>query len=226
MNHALRAARTLLIPVLLGISLSACALGRSEVMVTPPVSAMAASLSAPAVKIVDVRDLRQFTPNPRDPSEPSIGELSEINDPRITSRLIGRKRGGYGNAMGDVAFPEGTTVQSLVSSAAQAALQNKGYRVVGETSSDYAQALPLALDIEKYWSWLNFGAFSGSVNTKATIVMKGEPVSGSPATAEMVISSSEVVATEAIWSRVIQTGLDELTTKMAEKIRPASELRR
>jgi hypothetical protein len=225
MHNAFRTIRTLAIPLLLGISLSACALGRSEIMVAPPASSATADTNAPVVKIVNVRDLRQFSTNPRDPSEPSLGEAAEVNDPKLTARMVGRKRGGYGNAMGDVALAEGTTVSTLITGAAQTALQNKGYRVVGENSPDYGRALPLTLDIEQYWSWVADTFIAPKVNAKARIVMKGDPVGSSPAIAEAQVTSADL-PTDAVWTRTNQTNVNELIAKMSEKIRPASELRR
>jgi hypothetical protein len=56
--------------------------------------------------------------------------------------------------------------------------------------------------------------------------MKGDPVKGAPAAADMLVSSSELVGTETIWTQMFQRGLNELVAKMTELIRPASELRR
>ncbi len=217
--------RPLAIPTLLAASLSACALGRSVIEVAPPASA--ASVGTAAVKVTEVRDLRRFTVNPRDPSEPSLGEAAEINDAKITSRAVGRKRGGFGAALGDVALPEGATVAGLVRGAAQAALQDKGYRIVDETSPDYAAALPLALDIEQFWSWFTPGFVSVTASFKSRVVMKGDPlVRNSREAVDAGATRSDIAVTEAVWTDVVQTGLADLVAKMKERIRTPSEIQR
>jgi hypothetical protein len=224
MHNALRAIRTLIIPVLLGISLSACAFGRAEIAVPAPVHA--ATPTGPAVKIVDVRDLRQFSLNPRDPSESSIGEPGELNDMSVTTRLVGRKRNGWGRALGDVALPPPSTVPQLVSSTAEAALHSRGYLVVREGSPAYASALPFSLDIEQFWAWFDPWSLSASASMKAKVAMSGEPIGPAPATAETLYQASEFAMTESVWSKTVQAGLADLFIRMSEKIRPASELRR
>ncbi len=217
--------RPIAVPILIAVTLSACALGRSVIEVTPPASA--ASSGTAAVKITEVRDTRRFTINPRDPSEPSLGEAAEINDPKITARAVGRKRGGFGAALGDVALPEGTTVAGLVRGAAQTALQDKGYRIVNETSPDYAAALPLALDIDQFWAWFTPGFFSVTATFKARVVMKGDPLIGAaPTTADGFASRSGLAVTEADWTDVVQKGLADLTARMSERIKAPAEIPR
>ena len=225
MRRLISLLRPLAIPTLLAASLSACALGRSVIEVVPPASA--ASAGTAAVKVTEVRDLRRFTVNPRDPSEPSLGEAAEINDATITARAVGRKRGGFGAALGDVALPEGTTVAGLVRGAAQTALQDKGYRVVNESSPDYAAALPLALDIEQFWAWFTPGFVSVTASFKTRVVMKGDPlVGGAPTTVDGAAFHSDIAVTEAVWTEVVQKGLADLTTKMRERIKTPSEIPR
>ena len=215
--------RPLVIPILLVVSLSACALGRSVIEVTPPASAAIAGTAA--VKITEVRDTRRFTVNPRDPSEPSLGEAAEINDPKITARAIGRKRGGFGAALGDVALPEGSTVAGLVRDAAQTALQDKGYRVVNETSPDYAAALPLALVVDRFWAWFTPGFFSVTATFKASVVMTGDPlIGGTPMSADGFASTSGLAVTESDWTDVVQRGLADLTARMRERIKAPAEI--
>jgi hypothetical protein len=129
--------------------------GRSVIDVNVPQAA--APDAGQPLKIVAVRDLRKFDVNPLDPSKPSIGAAKEIQDTKITSHAIGRKRGGYGNAMGDLALPESKTAASVVRDAVRTALQRRGYRVVEESSSDYGRALPMSVDVDQFWAWMKPG---------------------------------------------------------------------
>src|SRR5689334_551286 len=104
MNRITSLTRVLALPVLAALLASGCALGRSVIDVKAP--ARSAVASGPAVKIVEVRDIRRFEVDPGDPSQPSLGDAAEIKDAKITERAIGRKRGGFGNALGDLALPD------------------------------------------------------------------------------------------------------------------------
>ncbi|HJS31729.1 MAG TPA: flagellar biosynthesis protein [Alphaproteobacteria bacterium] len=219
----------LAVSTILAVVLSACAIGRSVIEVSPPASATSGGIAAVkiAVKITEVRDLRRFSINPRDPSQPSLGDAAEINDPKVTARAVGRKRGGFGAALGDVTVPEGTTVAGLVREAARTALQDKGYRIVGETSPDYAAALPLALDVEEFWAWFTPGFVSVTASFKTRVIMTGGPLVRSAREAVDAGASRSVIAvTEAVWTDVIQTGLVDLVAKMRERIRDPSEIPR
>lgn len=210
--------RAIVVPILFGLALSACALGRSVVEVSPtPIPT--ATESKGFARIVEVRDLRQFTENPRDPSSPSLSSASDIGDPKITSRAIGRKRGGFGAAFGDVVLPEGQTVSELVRGAATRALQERGYAVVDQSSPNYAAALPLALDIEQFWAWFTPGFFEVTVEFKAAVDMRGDTLVGAPDTANAYATYGTVAVFESTWAYIVATGLDDLVGKMKEHIK-------
>jgi len=216
-----RLIRVAVVLVLLMGALSACAVGRSVVDIQAPVSTASAPPSGPAVKITDVRDLRQFEVNPRDPSQPSLGDADEIKNPAITSRAIGRKRNGYGMAIGDVALPEGTTVMVLVRGAVQKALQDQGYRVVTEGSPDYPTAAPLTVSITQFWAWFTPG-FEVTAQSKSAIIMSGDQLlTTSPAAAEGYARYGTVAVFESTWKDVVERGVADLSTNVAAQIRPA-----
>lgn len=77
-----------------------------------------------------LQDNRTFTIKP--PSA-DMASLDPDEDPGDASkaRAIGRKRNGYGKALGDVVLPEGKTVSGLVESAL-----TTGKRLVGDYSAD------------------------------------------------------------------------------------------
>ncbi len=175
-----------------------------------------------AVKIVDVRDLRQFSENPSDPSHPSLGEAADLTNAGIKARAIARKRGGYGQALGDFVLPEGTTVADLVRGAAEAALRDKGYRIVRAGSPEYDSALPLNLDIVQFWSWANPGFVEFSVSVVSEVTMSGNAIVGPmPVKAEDRHRQGTAAAFESVWIDVIQRGLANLSARMRDLIRPA-----
>ncbi len=81
-------------------SLSACAASRSEVAI--PGQSSAQQETGVAVVLLPPVDARRFEAAPKVPSIPSLKEPTQITDIQITARAVGRKRNGYGMAMGDV----------------------------------------------------------------------------------------------------------------------------
>jgi hypothetical protein len=208
------------IAIALGSSLSACAIDRSVVEIKSP--AMSTAPTKAVAKITEIRDLRQFDVNPPQPSMPSLGDANEIKDAKLTSRAIGRKRNGYGMAMGDVMLPENTSVATLVRNAATRALQDKGYRVVDQTSPDFAMAAPLTIDIEQFWAWVNLGFFEGAMSFEARTKLAGPLIDQNPAVVNATHRKAIGAAFESYWIEVVQNGLEDLVEKMKTRIKPAS----
>jgi hypothetical protein len=208
----------LALPLLLAFSLSACAIGRSAVDIALPTST--ATDSKAFVKIVKVEDLRVFEASPPDAGTPSLENANEITDKTITSRAIARKRGGYGMALGDVVLPEGKTVAGLVRSAAQKALQDKGYAVVEEGSPHYAAAQPLNIEIIEFWSWVAPGAFAMQLDFKSTLKLSGESVlSANPSTVNSHLHDQPIAVFDSTWADLTQRGLNDVSDKIKEAIK-------
>jgi hypothetical protein len=60
-------------------------------------------------------------------------------------------------AFAEILLPEGRTVEQIVREAATKALAEKGYAVVAEESPEFAQALPVNIEIQQFWSWFTPG---------------------------------------------------------------------
>ena len=194
--------------------LSGCAASRSELDVPVPVSSVAPTKGA--VKIVEVLDKRVFEIDPRSPSTPSV-RGNEIQNKALTDRAVGRKRGGWGNAWGDVVLPEGETVSNLVEKTLSAALAEKGYAVVPKGSAGYETALPLSADIVKFWSWTNFG-IDIKITHRSEIVLKGPwPVpEGSREIHGDAFYNSYIAITEEDWADLLKNGVISLKTNVAK----------
>ncbi len=207
------------IAIALGSSLSACAIDRSVVEIKSPTSTAAPTKAI--AKITEIRDLRQFETNSPQASMPSLGDANEVKDPKFTSRAIGRKRNGYGMAMGDVMLPENTTVTTLVRNAAARALQDKGYRVVDQASPEFNTAPSLAIDIEQFWAWVQLGFFEGAMNFEARTTLLGPLVDQNPAAVNATSRKMVGAAFESYWIEVVQNGIEDLVEKMKARIKPA-----
>ena len=207
--------------LLLALLASGCALGRSVVTVQAPTAG--ASDSKDYAKIIEVRDSRKFEIDPPKPSIPSLGEAADLSNPQITARAIARKRGGFGKAFGDVVLPEGSTVAGLVRSAAEKALQDKGYNVVDDKSPEYANAKALSVEIDQFWAWFTPGFVSVSVDFQSDVSLRGSELVGpDPQIASSHVHYETAAVFESTWADTVRRGVDDLVQRIEEKLRPSS----
>ena len=175
-----------------------------------------------AVRIDAVQDTRVFSIRPPSPDVPSLMD-NKINDKSITSRAVGRKRGGFGKALGDVLLPEGTTVSMLVQSTVTRALRESGYRVLGRGDPDSEQAVPISVRIDQFWAWFNPGFASVTLTCRATVQLQGSipPLEqGRSFTAQEQKSMQLVVDSD--WVEIVNKGLDGLAANIKQGIGPGT----
>jgi len=195
---------------------SGCATNRGIIDVQEEVSANPAN--GVAVKFVRVTDKRVFKIDPRQADIPSL-KNNEINDPAITSRAIARKRNTYGKALGDILLPEGSTVMGLVESSLTKGLRENGFRILLEGEEGYELAIPVEVDIEKFWGWFSPGFWSLGLNFETLLRLTGP--AGPFIDGEEFDSKVEKrfqTASGSNWRTTIRTGLDELNSDIAEDI--------
>jgi hypothetical protein len=209
-------ARNVVLTVVLGVVLAGCAASRSELVV--PVQKSAVTPTKGAVKIVEVVDRRIFEIDPGNPSTPSVRD-NEIHNKALTAKAVGRKRGGWGNAWGDVVLPEGQTVSGLVETILEAALTEKGYAVVSKGAAGYDSALPLSADVLKFWSWVNFG-MDIKITHRSEIALKGPwPVSeGNRLIHGDAFYNSYIAITEEDWVELLKNGAASLKGNVAKAL--------
>jgi len=199
------------------VLLGGCATGRS--VVSPGIDAGANPSQGTAVRIDTVDDARVFAVKPPSADMPSLMN-NEIDDKTITSRAIGRKRGGMGKALGDVLLPEGTSVASLVQVAVARGLRESGYRVLGRGDPGYEQAVPIRARVEQFWTWFNPGFASVTLTNRAAVNLRGDvpPLAqGRTFSAETVESMQMVVDSD--WTAIVNKGLDALAAKIKDGLR-------
>jgi hypothetical protein len=196
-----------------GSLLGGCAASRSELDI--PVGKTSVTPTKAAVKITEVLDKRRFEIDPRSPKTPSV-RGNEIDNEALTARAMGRKRGGFGNAWGDVVLPEGQTVSGLIAKVLAAALAEKGYAVVVEGSPGYDGALPLSAEILKYWSWFSPGFATISVTNETLVRLTGPwPIAESDREVEAQAKvDSHTVITDDDWAELQIKATQDLKTNV------------
>ena len=200
--------------------LTGCALNRGELDIQAP--EVANPESGQPVKLVEVVDKRVFAISPPNPSTPSL-KNNEINDPSITKRAIARKRGGFGQALGDILLPEGETVEKLTADALANALKDRGYRVVSEGDPAYVTALPLSANINQFWSWFTPGFWTIKLNYQANVELTGDwPLKGSDQTVGGTARYSGMAADTAAWRKVMSDGLTNMIENLKSMLKPGN----
>jgi hypothetical protein len=177
--------------------------------------------SGKAVKFVRVIDKRDFQINPGQPSIPSL-KNNEINNKDITSRAIARKRNGFGKALGDILLPEDKTVMGVVENRVSRGFAESGYRVLTPKDKDYASAIPVEIEIQKFWGWFNPGFWSIKISFQTALKITapiGEFENG-------VVVESEVqkgfqTAVGSNWQEVIDLSLEKLNNDIKLKLESA-----
>lgn len=152
----------------LSLVLAGCATTRSEVAVQAPAASSTPVSSVGAGKTVYLRtvtDDRVFEEAPKDPSTPSLGfggAAAATAD--VKARAIGRKRGGFGQAFGDVLLQDGQSAAGLVRESTAAALRNLGYTVVDQPTPG---AIVVDVSVHKLWAWFTPGFWSVTLAANA-----------------------------------------------------------
>lgn len=152
--------------IVITLSLTACVTGTRNVALEIP-SQTSSKSGAGSVQIVSITDSRIFEQKPSSPRTPSAKADVTSLSAAEKATFIGRQRNGYGGAIGEVALPEGGTIQDEVKKLIGAGLQNRGY-VVSDNSDN-----KLSVDVEEFWAWMVPGfisiGFESHVTTKLTL---------------------------------------------------------
>ena len=167
--------------ILFLVLLTGCVLGRRTIDL--PIQSLSTGTEQKSeIFIGDIKDNRAFQNKPSDPSIPSIdGDVHSLTPPE-KGMMIGRQRGGFGNAAGDVALPANDSVVMRTRHLLEEGFKSRGYMI----TSDATAPTSASATINKFWAWFTPGfwtiTFEAQVNytirlTKpegpSTIILQG-----------------------------------------------------
>jgi hypothetical protein len=142
---------------------SGCVTGRRAVDVqVPSIGSAATNPAKGSIAIGQIVDDRHFENKPSSPSTPSIDGDANALSATEKSTFIGRQRNTWGHAMGDVALPDGETVQDKVADLLRQGLKSRGFEIVDAA----ATANVVTADIRQFWSWTTPGMFALSFEAR------------------------------------------------------------
>jgi hypothetical protein len=197
----------------LAFFLGGCAFGRGTLHVQVPLPENPAM--GTSVTILEVSDNRVFEHKPKKPSIPSLMHEEDYANDEIKSRAIARKRGGYGNALGDIVLPEGETVRKLVNDIMTRALRELGYSVLNTGDPDAAAAIPIRVDIQEFWGWFNPGFASVSLEFKSVLNVIGNIPGFSEG---KLITGKSMVKGMSASTKTWNTAMDKLIEDIVQKV--------
>lgn len=196
--------------------LAGCAVGRTTVDVSVPQGTNPAT--GKYVRIDSVQDQRTFTVKPASADMASLDPDEDSSD-ASKARAIGRKRNGYGKALGDIVLPEGKTASGLVESALATGFQEAGYIVVKEGDPNFAAAAPVNAKIIDFWAWFQPGFWSISTNQKSELQLSGDvgALHGTQTVTTRVSESKQVVVSSD-WKEIVEKGLAAITLRTKDLV--------
>lgn len=209
--------KKLLASLIATVILTGCAVGRSELNIQVP-AGQAAQNNGKQVYVNAITDQRAFQVKPPSPDIPSLDTSGDQTE-GIKSRAIGRKRNGYGMALGDIVLQQGETVQSITQKSIQEAFAEKGYLVINNKDQVTKDTYVVDASINKFWAWMNPGfvaiTLSSEISTDLTI-KSGDTTT--PQNVSVKAANSFGTGVESNWIEVIQKSLrlyiDELKSKL------------
>ncbi|AUT65085.1 flagellar biosynthesis protein [Paraburkholderia terrae] len=188
--------------------LAGCAAGRTTVDVSVPQGTN--PTTGKYVRIDSPQDKRTFTVAPPSADMASLDPAEDSSD-ASKARAIGRKRNGYGKALGDVVLPEGKTVSGLVESALATGFQQAGYIVVKQGDPNFDAAAPVTAQVVDFWAWFQPGFWSVTTNQKSEVKLSGDvgALHGAQ-TVKTRVSESKQVVTSSDWQEIVEKGLSSI----------------
>lgn len=206
-----------IIIVLFLILLTGCVLGRRTVDL--PVQSFPEGQEPKGdVFIGDIKDNRAFQNKPSDPSIPSIdGDVNSLT-PQEKGMMIGRQRGGFGNAAGDVALPANDSVVARTRQLLEEGFKKRGYSI----TSDPNAANSATAIINQFWGWFTPGFWTITFEAQINCTIRPTKPEGlSPIIAQGHGRVQGQIASDANWQLAYQRAFQDFLTKLDSQLAAA-----
>ena len=197
--------------------LTGCATSRSEVKLGGSDTANYAVTKSKVILIRSVTDERAFEQAPSDSSTPSLGgEGSNLASAETKARAIGRKRGGFGKALGDVLLENGQTVAGVVRENLTKALKQAGYRTTSNAAEAGSSPMIIDVRIKQFWAWVQPGFWAMTLNRNITTNLE---ISGgaSPTVVSVHEQDSRQMVTDSAWIEIVDRALKNYREQVIAK---------
>ena len=203
---------------LVGAFQTGCVVGRRTIALPIPATTATAPAQKGTVYLEAVTDDRRFENKPAEPSTPSVdGDVNSMPAEQ-RSMMIGRQRGGFGNAMGDIALPAGENVQKRTTALFEEALKRRGYAI----TTDASAANKASISIKEFWAWFTPGMWSVSFEARINCTLSVKTAAGAK---EITITSQSYnggqVASDANWRIAYERAFEDFLKKLDAELASA-----
>jgi hypothetical protein len=197
---------------------SGCVTGRRAFEVPVP-TGPASAVTKGRIFISSVTDNRVFQNKPSDPSVPSIdGDVTTMSAGQ-KDRMIGRQRGGFGKAFGDIALADNDTVTKKVRALVEEGLRRQGYGI----SNDPASPATMAVSVDEFWAWMTPGFFALTFEAKISATINFNDARG---TTKVLVKCHGLnhgqVAKDGNWQEAYEPAFEEFVANLGTEINKAA----
>ena len=206
---------TILIVLLTTATLAGCATNRGIVNLQLPETTITPVFNGKTIYIESVIDKRIFEEHPKTQDIPSLGFGGAENSAKeLKLRAIGRKRNGFGKALGDILLEEGQTVETVISDTLKRSLMESGYKLVNNKENITENTIILNVSIQKFWAYMTPGAWaitlSSDISTNIELSQNGINTKNITVHSEC----KSMVATEGNWMKSIHQSLQKYISEV------------
>lgn len=203
--------------------LTGCATSRSELDLSEAISNDIQTAENEKTVIIDkYTDHRTFATNTSTPDQPTY-DPSEVFNDEVKAKIIGRKRNGYGKALGDVVLAKNLTTEKIVKNIVSKAFSDAGYSVVTEDPNN--KAVHVNIDVDKFWSWIDIGFWT--VGVQANIMYSLEMTYGNKSetiNSYVVGEERAAIALNNLWKAAYLQTIDNSKKDLTQKIKKSEFL--
>ena len=204
--------------------LTGCAFSRSELDLSEAISNDIQTAENEKTVIIDkYTDHRTFATNASTPDQPTYDPGEVFND-EVKSKLIGRKRNGYGKALGDVVLAKNLTTEKIVKNIVSKAFSDAGYSVVTEDPNN--KAVHVNIDLDKFWSWVDLGFWTVGVQANINYSLELTYGNKSETINTYVVGEerSAIAVTPGLWKEAYLKTIDNSKKDLSKKIKKSEFL--
>ena len=196
------------------VLLTGCVLGRRTVDL-PIQSIPAGTEEKGEIFIGKIDDNRSFQNSPSDPSTPSIdGDVHSLTETQ-KGLMIGRQRGGFGNAAGDVALPAQDSVVTRTRRLLEEGFKKRGYSIASDSNVPNSATAT----INQFWGWFTPGfwtiTFEARIDCTITLTKPDGPKSIAVQGWGRVQGQ---VASDANWQLAYQRAFQDFLSKLDSQL--------
>lgn len=181
------------------------------------------------VKIVAINDNRIFTKSRKVITTPSL-KNDPITNKRITIKAIGQTMERIGatetdddgnfiiNAAGNVYLDSTQNIKIVMAKIVTSVLSEKGYKIIRKKNPNYKKAIPIIINIDKFWTWTFFDNDGTTIHFDMDVKIAG-PIMKSSESIKINLDNRIFFLKLKAYDKVIKQGIDSFRKKLLKSLK-------